>query len=173
MNYCKHLRRRKNKPFCKLLGKEITLSECKECKDKEYKTKTRKNSFYKNDIKISNNNQIKKKSGFNKKSPVMKSKSNKQAKKERDRFSVFTTKEKCFVCKSTYQLTWNEIYRGRNRSNSMKYGFCLRMCLDCHRKYQDDINFNDYWHRKGQEYWECNIGSREEFIKVFRRNYLK
>lgn len=103
----------------------------------------------------------------------MKNKSNKQGKKERERFSIFTSADRCFACKSTYKLTWNEIYRGRNRSHSMKYGFCLRMCLDCHRKYQENNNFNDYLHRQSQEYWECNIGTREEFIKVFRRNYLE
>lgn len=59
MNHCIHLRGRKNKPFCKLLDREITLSECNsinaENKCKEYKTRNKKNSFYK-----SNNNQIKK-----------------------------------------------------------------------------------------------------------------
>ena len=103
----------------------------------------------------------------------MKNKSNKQAKKERERFSVFTSADRCFVCKSTYQLTWNEMYRGRNRYNSMKDGFCLRMCLNCHRKYQDDAFFNDFWHREAQLYFEEHYGTREDFIKKYRRNYLE
>ena len=69
-----------------------------------------------------------------------------KSKKERERFSVFAANDKCFVCDSTHQLTWNEIYRGRNRSNSMKYVFCLRMCLNCHREYQEDVLFNELWH---------------------------
>lgn len=57
-NYCIHLKKRKNKPFCKLLGREIALSECNsinaENKCKEYKTRNKENSFYK-----SKNNQMK------------------------------------------------------------------------------------------------------------------
>ncbi len=45
-NYCIHLKKRKNKPYCKLLNKEIPLSQCRECGNKYYKTKS--------DIKISN-----------------------------------------------------------------------------------------------------------------------
>lgn len=161
MNYCKHLKKRKNKPFCTLLNREISLSECCNCINKEYK---------------SNNNQLKKKFTFKEKSPLtskpMKRKSNKLAKLERKRTSVFTSDNKCFVCDSTHQLTWNEIYRGRNRPNSMKYGFCLRMCLKCHREYQEDILFNELWHKEAQRYFEVHYGTRDDFISIFRRNYL-
>ena len=169
MNYCIHLKKRKNKPFCKLLDREITLSECNRInsdnKCREYKTKNEEKSAYK-----------KKKSTVKGKSPVksgtMKNKSNKLAKLERNRFSVFTDDDRCFVCGSTYLLTWNEIYRGKNRPNSMQDGFCLRMCLTCHRKYQDDVAFNEFWHRKAQLYYEKNIGSRKQFLARYRRNYL-
>ena len=39
MNYCIYLKKRKNKPYCKLLNKEITFSLCRECDKKEYKKK--------------------------------------------------------------------------------------------------------------------------------------
>lgn len=180
MNYCIHLKKRKNKPYCNLLNKEIRFSLCRECDNKEYK---------KSDINIS------KKSGFWSKSPVksrqmrknaqsltkeqqkpvkMQNKSNKLASLEKNRYSVFSNDtERCYLCGSTYKLTWHEIYSGKNRQNSMRYGLCLRLCLNCHSKEQEDRQFNDYWHKQGQLYWEENIGSREEFIKVFRRNYLK
>ena len=127
MNYCVYLRKRKNKPFCKLLNKEIPFCRCQQCGSKEYK---------------SNVNQINKKSTLKEKSPLksgkMKNKSNKLAKLEKDRFSVFTNnKDKCMFCSATTNLTWHEIFRGRNRANSMKYGFCLRMCLNCHEEKQD------------------------------------
>ena len=156
-NYCIHLKKRKNKPYCKLLDREITFSLCRECDDKEYK-----------------------KSTSDKKSPATsglqsrQQKSNKLASLERNRYSVFSEDtEKCYLCGSTYKLTWHEIYSGKNRQNSMRYGLCLRLCLNCHSKEQEDSQFNDYWHKQGQLYWEKNIGSREEFIKVFRRNYIK
>ena len=51
-NYCKHLKKRNNKPYCKLINKEITFSLCRECDNKEYKAKIKENSFYK--IKMHN-----------------------------------------------------------------------------------------------------------------------
>ena len=175
-NYCKHLKKRKNKPYCKLLDKEISLSECNsinaENKCREYKTKKEDNSFYK-----SNSNQINKNAQSSIKKQVkntkMHNKSKKLTKLERNRFSVFTTnKDKCMFCPAATNLTWHEIYSGRNRKNSMKDGFCLRMCLNCHREYQDDTNFNNFWHRETQLYFEEHYDTREDFISRYRRNYL-
>lgn len=180
MNYCVHLKKGKNKPYCNLLNKEIRFSLCRECDNKEYK---------KSDIKIS------KKSGFRSKNPVksgqinknaqsltkkpvkntkMHNKSKKLTKLERNRFSVFTTnKDKCMFCNATTNLSWHEIYAGRNRQNSMEDGFCLRMCLLCHKAKQEDAQFNEFWHRKAQLYYEQNIGSRKQFLARYRRSYLK
>ena len=163
-NYCIHLKKRQEKPFCKIKNNQINLHECKECKEKEYKTKIKQNSSYKKD----------KCTVFSKNRAKMKSNSNKLAKLERNRFSVFSdNKEECIVCKSTYQLTWHEIYSGSYRQRSMKYGFCLRLCLSCHMRYQENVKFNEYWHKQGQLYWESNIGTREEFMRVFLRNWLE
>ena len=126
----------------------------------------------------SNNNQMRKYSQTlakkQQKPAKMQNKSNKLASLERNRYSVFSNDtERCYLCGSTYKLTWHEIYAGKNRQNSMRYGLCLRLCLNCHSKEQEDSQFNDYWHKQGQLYWEENIGSRKEFIKAFRRNYIK
>lgn len=180
-NYCIHLKKRKNKPYCKLLNKEITFSICRECGNKEYK-----------------------KSGYNKKSPIisgkiaqssavslqssvknaqlerktllkkakMHNKSKKLTKLERNRRSVFTDDlEHCYLC-GRKKDDLHEVYSGRNRINSIKYNFVLPLCRECHSLNQNNPFFNDYWHRQGQLYWEEFIGTREEFIKVFRRNYL-
>lgn len=147
MNYCIYLKKRKNKPFCTLRNEEITFTKCNKCNEKSYK---------KNDIKTSK----------------IKNKSNKLAKLEKNRFSVFTNnKDKCMFCPSAYKLTWHEIFAGRNRQNSMKFGLCLRMCLNCHKEKQENTNFNDFWHKQAQLYFEQNIETREEFIKIFKRNY--
>lgn len=172
MNYCIYIRKRKNKPFCKLRKEEISFSYCQECDKKEYKVKKQKNSFH-----ATNNNKIEKEINYIKKSinktNKIKNKSNKLSKLEKSRFSVFSNNnQKCYLCESSYNLTWHEIYAGRNRQNSMKYGLCLRLCINCHSREQENSQFNDYWHRQGQLYWEEKIGSREQFIKVFRRNYL-
>lgn len=103
----------------------------------------------------------------------MKKKSKRLAKLERDRFSVFTDDLKtCWNCGSTRTMTKHEIFEGRNRQNSMKYGFVLPLCLRCHRTLQEDDDFIKEWQKKAQEYFEENIGTREEFMKIFRRNYL-
>ena len=102
----------------------------------------------------------------------MRTKLNKLSKLEKERFSVFYELNACCYCGSIYQLTKHEIFEGRNRQNSMKYGFVLPLCLKCHRKLQEDADFIDKWKKKAQEYFENNIGTREDFLKIFRRNYL-
>lgn len=171
-NYCINLKKKKNKPYCKLMNKEITFSLCRECDNKEYKKST---SGKKSPV---TSKQMKKNAQSLTKEQQKKIKMHKKTKKltklEKNRYSVFSNDiERCYLCGSIYKLTWHEIYVGKNRQNSMKYGLCLRLCLNCHSKEQENSQFNDYWHKQGQLYWEENIGSREEFIKVFRRNYLK
>ncbi len=177
MSYCINIKKRKNKPYCKLINKEIQLSTCRECNNKEYK----KSTFIKKSpvgSGLSNNSQMRKDVQYLEKISPKKvklhQKSNKLAKLERNRYSVFSNDtKKCYLCDSTYKLTWHEIYAGKNRSNSMEDGFCLRMCLNCHREYQDDTNFNDFWHREAQLYFEEHYGTKEDFISRYRRNYLK
>ena len=149
MNKLKCRKQKMNGTFeCKRTNKIINIKECNNCKYKEYpKQITVLKKYPKKSSKIS--------------------------KLERNRKSVFTdNKDKCMFCPSTYKLTWHEIFAGRNRQNSMKYDLCLRMCLNCHELYQENKEFNDFWHKQGQLYFEKNIGSREEFIEVFRENYL-
>lgn len=92
---------------------------------------------------------------------------------ERNRHSVFYDDlGTCCVCGTTYQLTKHEIFEGRNRLNSMEYGFVLPLCLKCHREKQNDNEFNEKWKKKAQKYFESYIGTREDFLGIFRRNYL-
>lgn len=174
-NYCKHLKKRKNKPYCNKIKKEITFSLCRECVNKEYKTKLKDNSSYKKSTTFSQNSaNTRNKNNNCTKTAKMKNKSKKLAKLERDRFSVFTdNKDKCMFCNATTNLSWHEVFAGRNRQNSMEDGFCLRMCLLCHEEKQEDAQFNEFWHRKAQLYYERNIGDRKQFIARYRRSYLK
>ena len=160
---CINLKQKLDKTlYCKYKKCTIKISECNGCPYKTYKTENIKNSFYK-----SKNALI-----FQKTVQISK-KSKKLAKMERDRFSLFTDDDtKCMLCGSTYQLTWNEVYRGRNRKLSMQYGLCQRLCLSCHMKYQEDANFNDMWHKKGQLEFIKNYPELD-FTKIFGKNYLK
>ena len=146
MNNCKHLKIKLNKTLeCKKKKKIISLKDCTNCSSKEYLVK-------------SNHYQLK-------------NTTIKRAKLERKRFSLFSKDTKhCYFCSSSFELTWHEIFRGRNRSNSMKYGLCLRMCLFCHEKYQEDKHFNDFWHVKGQATFEETYPELD-FVKIFKKNY--
>lgn len=148
MSYCKYLKQKLNKKiYCNKLKKEIKILECTNCKYKEYLIKS-------NLTKLKN-------------------KTSELTKLERNRFSLFSNeKTKCYFCGSTYKLTWHEIFSGRNRRNSMKYGLCLRMCLKCHRKYQEDKNFNEVWHVRGQKKFN-DVYPDLDFVEIFGKNYLK
>ena len=142
---CKNLKQKLDRTlFCKKKNKIIKICECNNCKYKEYKIKS--------------NNQIKKKSkNLNK--------------LERNRASILTESNKCCMCPSTADLTWHEVFRGRNRANSMKYGLCLRLCLNCHEKYQEDKDFNNYWHKQAQLKFK-EVYPDLDFLDIFKRNYL-
>ena len=102
----------------------------------------------------------------------MKYKTNKLRKLEQNRKSVFYTNlDTCMYCGSTYQITKHEIFEGRNRQNSMVYGFVLPLCLKCHRILQNDTSFNNKWKVKSQTYFETYIGTKNDFLDIFRKNY--
>ncbi len=142
---CKNFKVRSKKykyyNYCTLLKKEIQYNYCKNCEYKEYKQ-------YKS----------------------IKQKTSKQAKLENNRFSLFTSDlSKCYFCPNNKEHM-HEIFRGRNRPNSMKYGLCLPICHVCHERYQDDPIFNEIWHIKGQEVFEKHYPDLD-FLEIFGRNY--
>lgn len=155
---CIYLKQKLNKKLeCKKLKKEIKIIDCSNCKYREFKTQICSIKLN----KIQNNKNI-----------SLKPKSKKLAKLESERTSLFTdNKDKCMFCPSTYHLTWHEIYRGRNRFNSIKYKLCLRMCKKCHDKYQENKEFNNYWHKKGQLAFITNYPNLR-FENIFKINYL-
>ena len=154
---CINLKQKLNRTlYCKYKKCNIKISECSSCDYKEYK----KSGFEK------------KSPVLYKKSPVLKNKSSELAKLEKNRFSIFSdNKNKCYLCPATDNLSWHEIYRGRNRANSMRYGLCLRLCISCHKKYQEDKDFNDFWHKKGQALFS-EVYPDLDFVDIFKRNYI-
>ena len=189
-NYCKHLKKRKNKPYCNIIKKEIPFFCCQECDNKEYripvkgkivKPKIKENSSYKKSdimiskrtINIQNSANTQNKNNTCTKTAKMKNKSKKLAKLERDRFSVFTDDLKiCYLCgKPKNDL--HELLEGRNRINSIKFGYVIPVCRLCHSQIQNNTEFKNVWAKKAQEHFEENIGSRDEFLSIFRKNYLE
>lgn len=138
-NYCIHLKKRKNKPYCNLLNKEIRFSLCRECDNKEYK-----------------NHIDRKKSGFRSKSPVKSGKINKNAQsltkksvkkakmhnkskkltvtKETYNYVIERDKYCCRLCGSTNWLQLHHIlYRSQRKDLINDVNNCIMLCDDCHR----------------------------------------
>lgn len=147
---CKHLKYRTKKGikyiYCSKLKKQIMYSDCANCQYKEYKCTIKPKSLCK--------------------------KSNKINKLERNRKSVFTNNlSVCIMCGKPKD-NLHEIYMGKNRLNSMKYGFVIPVCIRCHHICHKDSHIQEFWHKEGQLYFEREIGSRTEFIDIFKRDYL-
>lgn len=100
----------------------------------------------------------------------MKVKSKKLAKLERDRFSILTYDlTTCIVCGKPKQ-DLNEIFCGRNRQNSMKYGLVMPMCRLCHTEYTNNREMQLKWMKIGQKKFEEVYDL--DFLEIFKRNYL-
>lgn len=103
----------------------------------------------------------------------MKKKTNKLAKLERNRFSIFTDNlDICIEC-GKRATDMNEIYQGRNRQNSMRYGLCIPMCRSCHSFYTNNREMQLKWMIRGQEEWYKYFNyTYDDWMKIFRRNYI-
>jgi len=100
----------------------------------------------------------------------MRNKKYKLQKLEKNRFSLFTDNlEYCIVCGMPSQEI-NEVFPGRNRQNSMKYGMCIPLCSRCHKKYHIDRDMQLYYMQIGKEIFLSNY-SEQEWDNSFR--YIK
>lgn len=101
----------------------------------------------------------------------MRAKSNKLAKLERTRYSVFTEDlECCFFCgKSPVDI--HEVYGGRNRRASMINGLCLPLCRLCHLNITVNSNKNLQLKRYCQIEYEKMFG-HDKFMEITGKSYL-
>ena len=173
-NNCIYLKQKLNRTLeCKKQKKIINIRECNNCKYKEYKC----TEFSKNSANVT----LKSSTLHNKSakptnchtSKKIRQKTSKLARLERSRFSLFTDDlEHCIIC-GVKKNHLHEIFFGSNRKKSMQYGFVIPLCTEHHAEMHINKDWQEYWHVKGQEYWEENIGNRDEFIRVFWRSYIK
>lgn len=150
--HCKHLKIRNKKGkkycYCALLKKNVD-NYCS-CEHKEYK-----------DVK--------------KLYTKIVHKSSKITKLERNRTSIFTDDlDHCIIC-GNKKDNLHEIIYGKNRLNSMKYGFVIPLCFNHHvgdKGIHSNRELDLYYKKKCQEYFENNIGDRIDFIRIFGKSYL-
>lgn len=144
---CKYHRIRSKKyqyyGYCTKFKKEVSLY-CKECKeDIEYKEQK-----------------------------PLKLRTNKQAKREKERFSIiYPDLTKCAECGSKYGVEKNEVFEGSYRQISMKLGMVVPFCQTCHKLFHDNILFNLQYKVMFQKEF-LKTHSLEEFIKIFKQDYI-
>lgn len=103
----------------------------------------------------------------------IKQKSNKLAKKEKDRFSILQDEDgKCFICKKTYkELDKHEAFGGSNRQKSIEHGLVYYLCRKCHSKADLDKNTRQMLHDFAREEF-IKIHGKEKFLIEFKKTYI-
>ncbi len=148
-NYCIHLKKKKGKPFCKLLNKEITLSCCQGCEKKQYKIKT---------------------------TTKLKRQTTKHRKLENERFSIITNDlEHCIVCGKSKDAL-HEVFYGSYRLVSIRYGMIIPLCLKHHTMGLNSIHNNrqlDLYYKKLAQQIFIKKYSYDLFIKEFKIDYIE
>lgn len=90
--------------------------------------------------------------------------------------SVIQQEKECYVCGTTYNLHDHHIIYGTaNRKQSEKHGLKVWLCQE-HHTGASGVHFNKpldlHLKKLAQKHFEAQIGARNEFIRVFGRNYL-
>ncbi len=141
---CKYYRIRTKKyekyGYCTKYKKEVSLF-CKKCNTIEYK-----------EIK------------------TIKKRTYKLAKAETNRTSILTDDlEHCIIC-GKKRDNLHEVFFGRNRQLSIKFGLVIPLCLECHREMHRNKELQEVWHEKGQVAFE-RAYPKLNFVNIFRKNY--
>lgn len=86
-------------------------------------------------------------------------------------------KGQCFICGETGYTERHHIYGSANRNYSEQYGLTVYLCPECHRISDVSAHKNKEvrytLQRIGQRAFETKCGSREQFVKMFGKNYLE
>lgn len=92
--------------------------------------------------------------------------------------SVFTDDmEHCYFT-GTPNCHIHHIFYGTRRKKSEQYGFVIPIACDMHENAPDSVHENPnhgldlHLKQFAQEYYESNIGTREQFRKEFGKSYL-
>lgn len=93
------------------------------------------------------------------------------------RKSIISNDQRCVFCQTTKGLHRHHIFFGRGRRElSEKYGCWAYVCGAHHNLTNMSVHMNKVMDLSLKELcqaeWEKTFGSREDFIKIFGRNYL-
>ena len=154
---CKNLKQKLDRTlYCKYKKSDIKISECSNCIYKEYKTIERKNN----------------------KTCSIKQRTYKQAKAEKNRFSLFTNDlDHCIICNRSPTNKHEIFFGSKHRHLSIKYGLIIPLCtVEHHNQIEKkgihyDKELQLYWKRKGQAMFEEKYPDLD-FLEIFHENYL-
>lgn len=94
-------------------------------------------------------------------------KSNKLMQLERNRFSIITNNlNKCYFCDNE-KMELHEVFRGRNRQKSMKWGLVIPVCQRYHKKITEDKKFSEISEQIARNLFIKRYG-KEKFIEEFK-----
>lgn len=85
-------------------------------------------------------------------------------------------KKICYLCDGIATEEHHCLHGTANRKLSEKYGLKVYLCHRCHRTGEYAVHRNRETDlrliRTAQKIFEIQVGSREEFIRIFGKNYL-
>jgi hypothetical protein len=85
-------------------------------------------------------------------------------------------RENCYICGSTLNLQEHHCLHGNaNRSLADKYGLVVTLCQEHHtgsRGVHHNRNMDLFLIQTAQSCFEEQIGNREEFMRIFGKNWL-
>ena len=90
--------------------------------------------------------------------------------------SIMQKEKVCYVTGSTYNLDCHHCIHGSNRKKADKLGLTVWLRHDVHMalhsRQKPFQNLDDQLKIEAQRAYEDKIGTREDFIRDFGRNYL-
>lgn len=91
-------------------------------------------------------------------------------------WSVLTDDLGHCIITGDYNVAIHHVFNGSDKKMSEKYGFLVPICPDWHNMTPYSVHMDQQFDlclkRQAQEYYESHYGSREQFMKEFRRSYL-
>lgn len=79
--------------------------------------------------------------------------------------------KRCALCGKMSNLEKHHLLCGSQRKAADKYKLVVYLCHDCHRQVHDEPELMAESRKEGQRRFEKNH-SRDEFVKIFGKNYL-
>lgn len=92
------------------------------------------------------------------------------------RESIIQSDRCCYFCGGQRNLERHHVFGGAHRKKSDRLGLTVWLCHTHHNEPPYGVHFNrrhmDWLRAEGQKAYEEKLGTREDFMREFGRNYL-